>query len=341
MNPTDITRREARAQFKTLRGSHPEERRVRKLLRAGLVAALEPCTQPLLIGATGLGKTDLVRRVTADFVAEFGRNAVAYVNVPPGNKKDEEYDIRPVCRHILREVGRPAQLVAAIGPAPWDSERSTQTLVDATRDELVLRQPGVLTLDEIERLVPKGKADELPLDTIAWWADLAQVPIQGIGNYDAVLTLKGSKLFRRQLVVHYQPYEGADGYRPYLEGMVPIVKHLRSTSLVAQGIDWDEVCRALYAASHGRVGESKRVLEFALDLSSEPITRADIVDAMEARLSQPAQTKFDQDLERGRKRLAGLHLDDEPPAPERVPTKSGPRIGRGSAIIPTGLAARP
>lgn len=329
--------------FKTLRGSHPEERRVGRLLRAGLVLALEPCTQPLLIGAPGLGKTDLADRLVDAFVAANGRNKPAYVQVPPGDKKGDDYDMRPVCRHILKELGRPGPLIGGVGPPPWENERSVQTLIDTAQDELALREPGVLTLDEIERLVPKGRADQQPLDTIAWWADEAKVPILGIGNYDAVLTLTApSKLDRRQPVIHYEPYEGRDGYRGYLEGMLPLVEHLEVSGLAASTIDWDEVCLCLYAASYGRVGESRRVLDMALVLADDqPLTRDDIADATGARLSDRIQGRFLEELSAGRARLAGVGpLPAEEPAKTREPAGKAHRIGRKPTIIPTALARR-
>lgn len=341
--PIKSDRREAIAEFHQLRSPHAEEQRVTRLLRAGLNSALEPCTQPLLVGAVGLGKTDLAARTVARFVAEQGRNAAAYVNVPPAAMKGQAYDMRPVCRQILNSLGRPTHLIDAVSSARWENERVEQALIDTTQQELRLRQPGVLTLDEMERLLPRGRVDEHPLDTVAWWADRAQVPILGIGNYDAVMSMNGSsKLFRRQLVIHYQPYEGRDGFRKYLEGMLPLVQFFRAAHLGASSIDWDEVCRALFMASHGRLGESKRVLSYALELSGEQeLSRGDIEESIEAKLSQRTRMKFAKDLEVGRQRLAAAEsANDEIPARQRrAPAKTG-RIGRKAAIVETGLVAR-
>jgi len=339
-------RKAAVTAFGAMRASHREEDRVTGLLNAMLTMALEPHTQPLLIGAPGLGKTDLAARVVGDFVVAKGRNAPAYVNVPPAPRKGDEYDLRPVCRHILNGLGRPRELIDAVGSAPWEKERSGQALIDTTKSELAIRQPGVLVLDEFERLFRRGNGGQQPVETIAWWADCAEVPILGIGNYDAVMTQYGSssKLDRRQPIIHYEPYEGADGFTQYLTAMLPLVKHLKDTGLGATGVDWDPICRLLFTASHGRVGESKRVLALALRISGEKaMTRDCVEEAVAAQLSARVRKQFDHDLEAGRRRLAGTDGGDAraKPAQTREPRSDGPRIGRKPQIVPTGTPLRP
>lgn len=327
--------------FKALRGSHPEERRVARLVLAGLYEALEPCTQPLVVGGPGLGKTDLCQRVVDEFVTKTGRRPKAYVNVPPGPQKGQVYDLRPLCRQILRGMGRPAELVGAVGTAVWENERVEQALIETTQEELNLRQPGALILDEMERLLIVGAAQEQPLDTIAWWADRAGVPILGVGNYKALMSMGGSgKLARRQPLIHYEPYEGTKGYENYLEGMLLLVTHLHDTGLAREDLDWDSAGRSMFSASHGRVGESKRVLSFALALAGDAaLTSCEIEESIATRLSTRVQRKFESDLADGRERVAGIVSEqNEPAATERRAEGPKARIGRKATIIATGTA---
>jgi AAA domain len=286
-------------------GAHREEKRILRLAIACLRLARRGGKVPLLLGGVGLGKTYCAMKAATRFIELTGANPVVYVQLaPPGGGV---FNFGVACGQILREVGRSQQLIDLAERAPWDRS-PRHVLIEATQRELRQRRPGVLILDEIERMFGNRANEKGHLETLAWWADTAQVPIFAIGNYEAARApTLSTKISRRFLPLHYEPYERADGLRAYLPPFKTMITFLEARRALEPSLHVDDVARKLFRLTHGRVGETKNVLMLAGEIAlgeGKPIGQDQLEAAIAIKLSAPVRAHFARDLVRGRAVLA-------------------------------------
>lgn len=315
--------------------AHHEEKRIQRVGLACLYQARRDGKVPLLLGAVGLGKTRVARAIADRFVSLTGSGPVVYVQVaPPGGGA---FNFSVACGQIMRELGREQKLIDLAERAPWDHS-PRHVLIEATQRELIQRRPGVLILDEIERLFGNESTAMGHLETLAWWGDTAQVPIFAVGNYQAAgaqtVSMKNS---RRFLPLHYEPYEKATGFQLYLSPFKTMIKFLQDHALLSVEVATSELAKKLFKATHGRVGETKSVLMLAGEIAvgeRRQITNEDIETVISIKLGEPVRDLFRLDLAAGRTRLTRtlrLNAEGQPRASGRA--KGGRLPGRRSPSI--------
>jgi AAA domain-containing protein len=286
---------------------HQEEKRIQRVGLACLYQAQRDGKVPLLLGGVGLGKTHAARAIAERFVSLTGTGPVVYVQIaPPGGGA---FNFSVACGQIMRELGRPQQLIDLAERAPWDHS-PRHVLIEATQRELIQRRPGVLILDEIERMFGNRTTELGHLETLAWWGDTAKVPIFAVGNYQAARAQTVStKNSRRFLRLHYEPYEKATGFKLYLSPFKTMIKFLEDHALLASQVATTDLAQDLFRATNGRVGETKSVLMLAGEIAvgeQRPITKEDIEAAIEIKLSKPVRDLFNLDLLAGRTQLTRM-----------------------------------
>jgi hypothetical protein len=286
---------------------HQEEKRIQRVGLACLYQAQRDGKVPLLLGGVGLGKTHAARAIAERFVSLTGAGPVVYVQVaPPGGGV---FNFSVACGQILRELGRAQPLIDLAERAPWDHS-PRHVLIEATQRELVQRRPGVLILDEIERMFGNKTTEMGHLETLAWWGDTAKVPIFAIGNYQAARAQTVStKNSRRFLPLHYEPYEKATGFKGYLSPLKTMMRFLEEHALLAAQLATADLAQDLFRATHGRVGETKSVLMLAGEIAvgeQRRITKEDIETAITIKLSKPVRDLFALDLLAGRTQLTRM-----------------------------------
>jgi len=286
---------------------HYEEKRIQRVGLACLYQAQRDGKVPLLLGGVGLGKTHVARAIAERFVSLTGTGPVVYVQVaPPGGGV---FNFSVACGQIMRELGRAQPLIDLAERAPWDHS-PRHVLIEATQRELVQRRPGVLILDEIERMFGNRTTEMGHLETLAWWGDTAKVPIFAVGNYQAARAQTVStKNSRRFLRLHYEPYESATGFKLYLSPFKTMIKFLEKHALLAAHVATADLAQDLFRATYGRVGETKSVLMLAGEIAvgeQRPITKDDIEAAIAIKLSKPVRELFRLDLLAGRAQLTRM-----------------------------------
>lgn len=315
--------------------AHYEEKRIQRLGLACLYQAKRDGKVPLLLGGVGLGKTRVARSIAERFVSLTGSGPVVYVQVaPPGGGA---FNFSVACGQIMRQLGREQNLIDLAERAPWDHS-PRHVLIEATQRELIQRRPGVLILDEIERLFGNKSTEMGHLETLAWWGDTAQVPIFAVGNYQAAGAQTGSlKNSRRFLPLHYEPYERANGFKRYLPPFKTMITFLQERGLLSSEVATEDLAKGLFKATHGRVGETKSVLMLAGEIAvgeQRQITNDDIDAVISIKLSRPVRDLFRLDLAAGRTRLTRmLVLAAEGPLKASGRAKGGRLPGRRNPSI--------
>jgi len=280
---------------------HQAENRILQLLLAGLRSASHEGGQiPLLIGGVGVGKTYAAMAAARRYCETIAANPPVYVQIaPPGGGT---FNFSVGCGQIMRALGRAPALVDLTARAPWDRS-PRHVAVEATQREIVQRRPGVLVLDEIERIFGKGANEKGHLETVVWWADTTGVPIMILGNYEAARAPSlEPKPSRRLLPLHYEPYEGRDGQRPFLAPYKTLIGFLKERRALAESFAADAAGRRLFQMTHGRVGETKKVLILASEIAfghGRALTNEDLEEAISIKLTAPVRALFDRDLLKG------------------------------------------
>ena len=314
--------------------AHYEEKRIQRLGLACLYQAKRDGKVPLLLGGVGLGKTHVARSIAERFASLTGGGPVVYVQVAPSGGGAFNFSV--ACGQIMRELGRAQKLIDLAERAPWDHS-PRHVLIEATQRELIQRRPGVLILDEVERMFGNKATEMGHLETLAWWGDTAQVPIFAVGNYQAAGAQTGSlKNSRRFLPLHYEPYERATGFKRYLPPFKTMITFLQERGLLSSEIATGELAKGLFKATHGRVGETKSVLMLAGEIAvgeQRQITNDDIHAVISIKLSRPVRDLFRLDLAAGRTRLTRMLVLAEGPLKASGRAKGGRLPGRRNPSI--------
>lgn len=171
-----------------------------------------PCL--LIYGATGMGKTKIIRKFERDHAAVFDRATgmtsipVVSFQMPPSPEESNFYD------ELLRALGGPVLMGRTITKTK-DTCRSLLRMVGAQ----------ILMIDEIHNLLAgSARAQRIFLNTLRFLANDCRIPLVCVGTDEAQLALLGDgQLAERFSALKLPRWKNDDSFRRLLKSLTDIV----------------------------------------------------------------------------------------------------------------------
>lgn len=262
--------------FRTLHVPHGAERRIAGEINRSLELAPRDHAFTVLVGPTGVGKTELSARLRDALDARLAsanerpdRLAHLYLRLEspehgPFRASVLDWALLTAAAEPLidRKQILPRAADRQSGPVlPGTSPARRQAVINVLR----IRRPYVVIVDEAQHLTyHTGKGARAALDNFKTLADASDAPFLFIGTYELLeLERLSGQLSRRIRLVEFPRYSRDDrtDWKNFLEAVGVLVRHLA----LAPGVDLLEGEKAdhLFVASDGRVGLLKPLLERA------------------------------------------------------------------------------
>lgn len=221
-----------------------------------------PCL--LIYGATGMGKTKIIRKFERDHPAVFDRatgmtsSPVVSFQMPPSPEESNFYD------ELLRALGAPVLM-----------DRTITKTKDTCRSLLRMTGARILMIDEIHNLLAgTARAQRIFLNTLRFLANDCRIPLVCVGTDEARLALLGDgQLAERFSALELPRWKNDDSFRRLLKSLTEIIPVRGDREL-----DTPACCKIILDRSDGVTTRIFGLLEAAcreaIDSGGESITEA-------------------------------------------------------------------
>lgn len=257
----------AEVDFRKERVEHPLQKAVHEATMDSLDIAGREARITVVSGPTGVGKTNLVRRIQWEFLQAFKAqpqkpDAMPFLSVTAAPPQHSEFSF-PAFFHAL--------LTAADDPFaanPYKLRRwypTTAQLQAAALNVLRYRRPMTFCVDEAQHMTyaRRDRTLEQYLDIIKWLATESMVPILMVGTSELLrFGLLSGQLGRRTEIISFNPYRYDEG--PELQQFTAAVRYLNKKLPLPLSFEIDEHRDDFYEGSVGAIGILKPWFDNAL-----------------------------------------------------------------------------
>lgn len=231
-----------------------------------------------VIGATGVGKTTLIRRLIQSMIEEvelsLDSGSVPFIYIAAPANGDRSISWATIYEHILRQadevlIEKKQGNVIEDGKINVNPRRfkTLSALRDALESMLRHRNVQVIVIDEAFHLLRYGNYSAV-MDTIKSLSDRTNTKIILLGSYDLFdLASEYGQVARRAEILHFKRYF-ADDHTDQLQFQI-LVRKIQGRWPCDQIPNFESITEELLEASLGCIGILKALLLNALSLQIE------------------------------------------------------------------------